>query len=278
MPLTLDCVCPDDAALCYLSALNWVVEWEHHGDLVLSGSVDLTWTNHDSSPGSATTAGGTGTSGSTQSLPVDLQWSSLQVKITGGFAGTQSADPSKYGIFSARWHIEQVYTCTDGEGGSFTWSKLAVPTTNDDAQCLNGSGLLEGAVFASGGSGYVVLYFNGPSPTPCSSGSDHVTLDTFWPSPENETINGDTAGICLCPDGGTPPYLFAVTEGKLPGGQKLDPHTGCISGSPDATSPGSSTMIFTVSDSARPPDMASVTCNFLRHCPTPPSVYANVFY
>lgn len=278
MPLTLDCVCPDAGALCVLTELNWIVEWEHTGDLVLSGSVDLTWTNHDGSDGAATTAGGTGSSSSTQSLPTDLHWDSLQVKITGGFHGSQSADPTKYGLFNAKWYIEQVYTCSDPEGGDdITWSKRSYPTEHDDAECLNGSGLREGAVFASGGAGYVLLYFNGPDP-PCASGSDNVSIGHFWPSPENETVNGDTSGICLCPDGGNEPYLFAIAEGQLPGGQTLDPHTGCISGEPDASSPGSDTLVFTVMDSSRPPDMASVTCNFLRHCVEQPGVYANVFY
>ncbi len=54
--------------------------------------------------------------------------------------------------------------------------------------------------------------------------------------------------------GGTPPYRWTVTEGKLPPGLKLDP-AGLLSGTPTTTTPLRVTV--RVTDSSTPPESAS---------------------
>ena len=51
--------------------------------------------------------------------------------------------------------------------------------------------------------------------------------------------------------GGTEPYLWSITEGALPAGLELDPHSGVIEGKPAQA--GTSVFIVQVTDSSTPP-------------------------
>ena len=57
--------------------------------------------------------------------------------------------------------------------------------------------------------------------------------------------------------GGTPPYIWSIASGRLPGGLTLDPSTGLISGSPQFTDPASIT--FQVTDSSSPAQFVTTT-------------------
>jgi hypothetical protein len=100
--------------------------------------------------------------------------------------------------------------------------------------------------------------------------------------------SSDNAPWCLCPGGGTftynedgtlasgPVYHFSLIAGSLPGGQKLNPETGCIEGIPDPEHPGSDTVKFRVVDVASS-EHADVECG-IKSPPCPPVVpTANAF-
>lgn len=67
-----------------------------------------------------------------------------------------------------------------------------------------------------------------------------------------ESIPQFTVGVfqefALEASGGTPPYVFAITQGSLPQGLSLGSNNGTISGTPQT--PGTSTPFFKLTDSA----------------------------
>ena len=65
----------------------------------------------------------------------------------------------------------------------------------------------------------------------------------------------------LTVNGGTPPYTWSITSGKLPTGLLLNASTGVISGTP-AANYGTYTLGFKVKDSATPANTATISLSF----------------
>lgn len=70
-------------------------------------------------------------------------------------------------------------------------------------------------------------------------------------------VIGQVYGIMLQASGGTPPYVWALSEGSLPAGLQLDPLTGVLAGTP--TSQGTFQFTIQVTDSSSPQNFAKLT-------------------
>ena len=103
--------------------------------------------------------------------------------------------------------------------------------------------------------------------SPPQSASNTLSLIVSAPTPADLTITtvslpgaqvGQPYSLTLAASGGTTPYAWSLVSGTLPAGLSLNALSGAITGTPTATSNGTS-LTFQVSDSGQPPQTRTAT-------------------
>lgn len=256
MPLTLDCLCPDNEAVpeCVLTELWWEGAANYTSKKGIEAGASVTLYNGASPVESYDSSGGF-----SRSLSLDLvtDWANLFVKIAIDSSASQEPVPGGAAMYEASWWIRGVYVC-----GERTFNLQFYEHSGEDRYCWTVVDVTARSFAHSGGSGgYAILYDSGPL---AACNGTYADSGEFDPLPENAInyVDSPSGSVCLCASGGVEPYLYR-SVGALPTGMTLDAHTGCITGKTTYT--GSNLVIaFQVSDANR--DYANVTCDFMFRC------------
>jgi hypothetical protein len=157
-----------------------------------------------------------------------------------------------------------------GGSGTYTWTV----TSGSLPAGLNlaaSTGIISGQPTAS--SSASLTFTVADSSSPVQSKSVTLTL-AVTPLPLAITtsslpsgVSGTTYSSLLQAGGGTTPYTWTVTAGKLPAGLKLASATGLISGTPSAT--GTSNPTVTVTDGGSPAQTQSIKLSIAIAAPPP---------
>lgn len=275
--LTLDCFCGTGStglAGCVLQDIKFnatVTMQSYPADSSGYGAnVNLTFhSSYPSQPPATILAGVRSGSSTTTSISVSIgpglapYWATGFVQLILDDSTLQFQDPSHYVTMGATWNLESVYLCTDPETGGFIpHSVFSCNIEEAFSVCVTGSdtrAIVAGGPCSGGGA----LFQS--SPLGVCSGAE-IDVGDFFPSPDHPTIdmNHSTTPLCLCASGGTAPYTFSITDGRLASGLSLNAQTGCVDGEADGVSPGTDSITFQVVD--RTGAIATVTCNLLTPC------------
>lgn len=263
-PLTLQCVCEGDltAQTCQLDGLIFRVSCYYEGDYSIAGNVLLTYTY---AGGTLTGEAGTDAAEFTAGVPLDVDWASLTLEISGTSSSSQPPAADKYALFVAVYSILETYICIDPVTGGVTRREVVSQPQQTTCDGCPGDSIFPNRVVATANT--VTLYTSSPTGVCAASmvGVGAKCVRTAWDYPPDAmTINFQGNNFCLCPDGGDPPYHFYIVDGNLPCGQTLNPDTGCTEGTADGSCEGTSTVTFGVIDQAG--DTATVKCNLLGDC------------
>ena len=262
MPLTLACSCNPSLDYCVLTGLTWHIEWNNTQDGVQHPQSLILWlqelggSRHVDSGASMDIAG----SADIALTPLanwKADWGTLNIYCQIASSLSQGTHYPGYNFYFSS-NIKQTWTCA----GTTTYV-YSYGIGNDSQQCLDGT-LVEFQGLGGGGGGSMYQWHSSPLAA-CTSIA--INLAGFSNPPTNDLFN--TNNPCLCATGGTSPYRFAIVSGALPSGQALDPTTGCVTGTPDGVTQGSSPITYQVTDSAGA--TAKVSCAFNAGC-APPGV------
>jgi hypothetical protein len=159
-------------------------------------------------------------------------------------------------------HEYQVQLKSTGGVGPLTW-EVATGALPDGLSLDPSSGVLSGGFSSSGTATFTVAVTDQSSPTPQHATSD-LQLEiaaapplTIDPGSSPTGVQGSSYSWSLGATGGTAPYSWAVADGNLPSGLFLDPSTGVISGTPNAS--GTFKATVSVSDAGQPQSATSAT-------------------
>lgn len=258
-PITLECLCEGGAlAPCTITDLDFVVE--DFENTLFGFAFDVT----GGLGGTFTVLGG----GITGLSPIaDWLVAMEGLGITLNFGRSTSSDTLETG--SASFFIRATYLCIDSNGHPSTEYVDSQYRGGGDAECPdNGRGFVAGSsVFAS--------WWHSRPLSDCT-GISIPTSGGFTAPDAGAIKSGQSSGDwCLCPSGGTgfldddgnelaPILHFTIVSGVLPSGQRLDPETGCILGTPDGVDPGTDTITFRVLDGrSEEGAYADVTCGVI---------------
>lgn len=255
MPLTVDCICADTDGVqaCALSSLNFVVQLGHNA--CASAYFDLLG-------GPTEYHFGTDWGPRTQPLTPIADWLAAWNDISVAFGQARTLSSTIIETGHAEFYIEATYTCTSPGGPTTSVTVRAKNSETQQDSCYDGSVLLKFGALTSG----IVngaIFRSGPLES-CNSWD--VAGGLFTPLiPDRQVIDvyGSTSPICICPSGGSPPYFFEITDGRIPTGQLLDPVTGCITGEPTGTDRGTPEITVKVTDTVVGEE-GLVTCLFVR--------------
>ncbi len=247
MALTLECICSPDAAVCVLSQLVWVVDAfiSRQGTI---GALNILTLN---------CAGGTFSTIANPEghyeidLPVEAtveNWSSLGVSLSMDASLMQVPYPrfSQYYATSVNYSIRQYYRCHNLITGAISKLNIISHTANPGASDLCEGGN-RGVVTGGIGS---IIYLSTPLGD-CLSGALSTRDTEFQPPPQidNTVSIGDSSQICLCATGGSGNYSYSIVSGELPCGITLNQSTGCLVGEANGDCPGTTSIVFRVTDS-----------------------------
>ena len=126
---------------------------------------------------------------------------------------------------------------------------------------LAASGAISGTPTTSGTSTFTATVSDSGSPAQAVSTTTSIVVAPTHLVIAVSTLPSVTVGNAysrgLQASGGTAPYTWSITSGKLPAGLSLTPSTGMISGT--STAIGTSTFTATVTDSSSPAQTSSAT-------------------
>jgi hypothetical protein len=266
MPLTLDCFCPDDIniSLCQLTSLTWIVD-------AVNGTTGM---SVELVGGPSTVGCSPSTVGHCEHNILSDDWIAAWPSLAIRFAAHRSINSIVAESASATWYIEGIFECVRNGEVVSTITKYYNNTGFGGCSVVDGDGFVRSEGFAGPGAASETIFRSS------GLGGGGCTLLTdagFAPIPDqNITIDAETSGtLCLCANGGTPPYKYHMCGGMLPSGQALNPDTGCIVGTPDGVRPGIGPFIFCATDSFG--EIAEVTCDIERGCPDINSGIGNDF-
>lgn len=258
-PITLECLCEGGAVTpCTITALDFVVE--DFENTLFGFGFDVT-----GGLGGTFTAISSGVVG--LSPIADWLVAMESLGITLNFGRSTSSDALETGY--AAFFIRATYLCVSPEGHESTEYVISTYRGGGDAECPdNGRGSVAGSsVFAS--------WWHSRPLSDCTTISI-PTSGGFTAPDANPVKSGQSSGDwCLCPSGGTgfvdgeghefaPIFKFSIVSGVLPSGQRLDPDTGCILGTPDGVDPGTDSITFRVLDvRSEAGAFADVTCGLI---------------
>jgi len=199
-----------------------------------------------------------------------LTWAALTVAYT--VAASASQPPSGVAFGGVKYWIKQTYHCVNTTTGEeTTYYKYAVDFSPGGQVCTNPDPpfRIKYTVSVGMGSGFGFLSESSPLGSCLETGSNAITAHgtDFQPVPLEDQFNiddSDPDGFCLCVTGGVPPYVFAITNGSLPGGQSINATTGCLEGTADGTIGGTDSITITVVDATGASD--TKTCGFTKPC------------
>jgi len=256
MALTLDCVCSGNASTCTIKQLMMVIDIVRYSVGTGVSAIHYLTVFADPDDSAAPSfelidpAGG--------SFHFDLaiedwldHWPTFTVELRNEQTLSQNPSPpfSSYERFIASYRIEQHYECVNAATGEVSKTVLRAYTVTPDippTNCEPAPTDIRAVCWAGRGVGSI---FFKSSPFASCFGCTIRDYD-FQPSPDtNTTIQiAESEEVCLCATGGTGDYQYSILDGKLACGRELDPDTGCITGTPDGTCPGSDTIMFGVVD------------------------------
>jgi hypothetical protein len=140
----------------------------------------------------------------------------------------------------------------------YTWS-ITSGNLPAGLTLASAAGTISGTPTTSGTSTFTATVTDSSSPTKSASTTGSVVVSATALSIVASTLPSVTVGTAysqtLKATGGTTPYTWSITSGKLPAGLTLASSTGVISGTP--TTSGTSTFTATVTDSSSPVQSAS---------------------
>lgn len=276
MPLTLQCYCTDQVTICQLSEL-WL---------------DSAFFYSQTGPVSASLGFGFNVSGSTlvgysnpanvlhsESLPLSIAdpdvWETLSATVEVGSSLNQPPS-SAPALWSFGFAIRAVYACIDLETGEVVKDKeIFSAPFGDGCECFDGIRrvLIETNTDIWRGedgdlnveAGGIARMWTSSALGACQTCVAEFSSFLAPPKPSFIDVTASRGPLCLCAEGGTPPYAYYVLSGRLPDGLTLNPSTGCLEGK--ATGPGSGPVEFLVIDSAG--EEATATCDFAAACVAP---------
>ena len=142
-----------------------------------------------------------------------------------------------------------------GGSGSYTWSISA--GSLPPGLTLSGS-TISGTPTATGTASFTVTVTD-TSPTPLTATQAFSIIVVSVLTITTTSLPPGQVGVpysqALAATGGTGPYTWSVTFGRLPNGLSLNPSTGVISGTPTSSYGGF--MTFLVTDSGSPAQTAT---------------------
>lgn len=256
MPLTLDCLCPENDAIhdCELIELWWEGRGKYTSNKGIEASANVTLYHGVDAVASYSS---TGLFSVSLSLAYAATWEDFFVRISIDAASPQTATPGGAAIYEASWWMRAVYQCGDKQ-----FNILLYEPAGEDTYCWIVE-FVTARSFAhtNDSGGYAILYSSEPLADCNGTSADAGAFDPL-PSTAIDYQNSPGGSVCLCASGGTPPYLYHAVGG-LPEGLELDSATGCITGSTSYQG-GNRELQFEVSDANR--DIADVSCNFMFEC------------
>ncbi len=178
------------------------------------------------------------------------RWNFFKVELRSEETASQVPAPpfSAYESFSAKYRIDQVFECVNASTAAVTSGVVSSYTTEPDepTSCEPTPGDLRNVCYA--GQGVSSLIYKSTPLGACNGCT--ITDSNFQPALDNvqQVEASESAEICLCATGGTGDYSYSILDGSLACGRSLDEQTGCITGDPDDTCPGSPTITFGVFD------------------------------
>lgn len=255
MPLLVECSCSADTSNCRISTLTLVIDIteKFSGITPIGATHTLTIWGDQSSPTAPTITLDVTPGSYSIDLPLidwGPLWNTILVQLETGSSELQVPVPafSAYDLFKTSYRIDQHYACTNVETSADNgWDIAAYSTKAQDSTiCEPVPGDIRTLCWA--GRGVNSVFYKS---APLSSCEGCTITDTNFQPGINSTAQvdpGHSSEICLCATGGSGNYTYSIVEGNLPCGQKLNPDTGCIEGSPDKSCAGSPTITFRVTD------------------------------
>ena len=271
MPLTLACSCNPSLDYCVLTGLTWHVEWSNTQDGIQHPGLLVLWLQELGGARHADSGADTDIPGSADIALTPLgdwvhDWGTLNIYCEIQSSLSQGTHYPGYN-FTFTSFIKQTWLCA---GTTTTVTSYGIGS--DSQQCLDGT-LVEFQALGSSGGGSMYQWHSSPLAA-CTGIS--INLPGFSDPPTNDRFNTHTP--CLCATGGTPPYHFAIIDGRLPSGLGLDGLTGCVDGTAAGTDQGQSPITYMVTDATGA--TARVTCaSFPTGCAPPAEApVGNSFY
>ena len=250
MPFAIDCVCAgSNLLLCSVTALKLVTQEVEmpYGTLQLLGGPDIISIGEGNNE-----------------YPLEpvatwlAAWNDLYIYMT----AERSLNSDEIDSFYCKFWIETTFTCEDGDGGvSSTVVTKFYNTEFDDDTCYDGALLAYGSIGRGKIGGAIIRSF------PLASCYGFAVQGGAFEDPNSVQVIdlsfAEEGTACICPVGGTAPYVYTIKEGKLPTGLTLDGITGCIEGTLDPSRNGSEQVTIMAVDASRPSQIAEVTCRFI---------------
>ncbi len=256
MPLTLDCLCPDndDAAACTLTELWWegTATYTSKNGIEAAASVQL---HHGA--GMLEFFDSSGSFSRSINTSYAATWDQFFVRIVIDNSAAQLAVPGGAAIYEASWWMRAEYVC-----GTRPFTVLLYTRLGEENYCWIVVDVTARSYARNGNSGgYAILYDSGPL-APCNGTfADSEEFDAL-PTTAIDYVDSPSGSVCLCASGGVEPYFYYSVV-PLPPGMVLDTNTGCITGK--TSYKGANQILeFQVSDANR--DIANVSCEFMFMC------------
>lgn len=145
--------------------------------------------------------------------------------------------------------VQARYLCVDSGGSHYEYGAITVDAVDNTCTCPGLTGKdIQSSVDGLAGGGTIIRSRS----LGCTDCTASATLS--FDAPTELVRNPPGAPVCFCAsggtsvDGGAPTYHFQIMEGHLPGGQSLNPDTGCVQGTADPAIAGSPIITIRVID------------------------------
>lgn len=257
MPLTLDCFCAGDPAIlaCTLAKVEFIGSVGFAAGM--GGFLTLSSASGVFSFFSQNSAGSFQVTLNGADFITASQTGGFDIHFRGFGRGTQLGAAANY-------YIKYTYQCIDISTGVTSTKTLNAFVQGFGANSCISIGPPPEVWLEVVGPSSASIFADLGSTFGCEDIDAHAIGDVF-PPPDPPQIASGNGKICVCPSGGTPPYVFLMTSGSLPCGQSFNSQTGCIDGTPDGTCAAQGPYTFRVYDSTG--SFADVTCQIIPECP-----------
>jgi hypothetical protein len=242
VPMTLSCYCPGNGlGMCGLNTMALIYT-------MVKGTGSTSWNVSDTTGGSITVS----TTGS-GSIPMSLDFANASLTLTWAMDRSLLLSTPETSSMAASVLVD--YICVDADGGTSHEQDVKQFQGADNCNCTTGT-TLRSQLFVNGGTAGGTIYIS--SPLGACNGCTVITSSDLPVDVQILKHDGDSMW-CLCATGGTythyadgsvvgPTYHFSIVSGHLSGTAALDPDNGCVTGTADVGDPGSSSLVFRVTD------------------------------